>query len=65
MAHELAHMWFGDLLTCRTWKHIWLNEGFATYAEWLWEARQGTSSPAQELQQALDRHPAGSRFWKT
>src|SRR6185503_12231190 len=37
VAHELAHMWFGDLITCRTFNHIWLNEGFATYFTDLWD----------------------------
>ena len=36
VAHELAHQWWGDLLTCRDWSHAWLNEGFATYFEALW-----------------------------
>lgn len=36
VAHELAHQWFGDLLTCRDWSHAWLNEGFATYFTALW-----------------------------
>jgi hypothetical protein len=42
IAHELSHQWYGDCLTCLTWKDIWLSEGFATYSEALYmEAWQG------------------------
>jgi aminopeptidase N len=41
VAHELAHQWFGNSLTVGRWQDIWLHEGFACYAEWLWSERSG------------------------
>jgi aminopeptidase N len=40
LSHELAHQWFGDSVTPAKWKDVWLNEGFATYASWLWIERE-------------------------
>ncbi|MEU6083833.1 M1 family metallopeptidase [Streptomyces sp. NPDC047108] len=48
LVHELAHQWFGNSVTPRRWKDMWLNEGFATYAEWLWEEEHGGRT-AQEI----------------
>jgi hypothetical protein len=63
VVHELAHQWVGDKIVVAQWQHIWLNEGFATYAEWLWSEREGLGT-AQEIFDSLYTNiPAEAPFW--
>jgi len=65
IAHELVHQWFGDLLTCKDWRHTWLNEGFATYFAAVWiEHYYGKdifSARMQRSAEGIVRSPAGQR----
>ena len=61
VVHELAHQWWGDLVTCATWKDVWLNESFATYAEALWaEQNGGREALRHYMSSALEHFDNGS-----
>ncbi|MEU6476258.1 M1 family metallopeptidase [Streptomyces sp. NPDC047017] len=50
LVHELAHQWYGDSVTPRSWRDMWLSESFATYAEWLWAEDHGGRSAQQTFE---------------
>lgn len=64
VAHEIAHQWYGDSVAVAEWKEIWLNEGFATYSEWLWSEHLGEGTAAEVAQQVYDSIPAEDEFWQ-
>jgi hypothetical protein len=62
VVHEIAHQWVGDSLALAAWQHIWLNEGFATYSEWLWSEAEGLGT-ADEIFEAIYGIPDEDEFW--
>ncbi len=63
VVHELAHQWYGDSVALRRWSDVWLNEGFATYAEWLWSGHEGFDTPADIFNFLMTEVPADHELW--
>ena len=64
VVHELARQWFGESVSLRSWQDIWLNEGFATYAEWMYQEHIGEKPTAMAAAEAYNQHPPDDLFRK-
>jgi aminopeptidase N len=63
VAHEMAHQWFGDAVALDRWRNIWLNEGFATYTEWLYAKHARNVPVAGNFERTYRDYGPGSSFW--
>jgi aminopeptidase N len=63
VVHELAHQWYGDSVSVDLWRDIWLNEGFATMAEWLYSEHLGEGTAQSLFDAAYRTNPADSPLW--